>query len=157
MTIIEHTPGTDMFKSGANILVCPVNLVPGVMGRGLALEFAKRWPHLRDSHVRCINNGSLRIDKPAFVGIRQQVLFIATKRHWRNASNLQDLESALVGLRSALAQLEPHLTNRLPWSIAIPALGCGLGGLEWADVKPLILAAVEGLPLVVHLYPPHDS
>lgn len=156
----EYPPGADMFASKADILVCPVNLVPGVMGKGLALEFAKRWPDLKRSHAECINRSVLLINKPVFVGIEQQVIFIATKRHWRNPSNLPDLELALGGLRKLLGTAANAILAAHPafkgWSIAIPALGCGLGKLEWSAVRPMILAYLADLPLEIHLYPPHE-
>lgn len=40
-------------------------------------------------------------------------------------------------------------------TIAIPPLGCGLGGLDWAVVHPMIERAFEALPEVaIHLYAP---
>lgn len=158
--MIEYPPGADMFATKVDIMVCPVNLVPGVMGKGLAQAFAKKWPDLKNSHRGCINRGTLLIDKPVFVGTEQQVIFIATKRHWRNPSNLPDLEMALGGLRKLLTlasiSVQAHHPGFVGWSIAVPALGCGLGKLDWAVVRPMILDALEGLPLDIHLYPPHE-
>ncbi|SEE40316.1 macro domain-containing protein [Jiangella alba] len=40
-------------------------------------------------------------------------------------------------------------------SIAVPPLGCGLGGLDWADVEPMVRRGLGALPGVeVLLYPP---
>lgn len=149
-----------MFAHKVDILVCPVNLIPGVMGKGLVLEFAKRWPDLKRSHADCINRGVLLIDKPVFVGVEQQVIFIATKRHWKGNSNLVDLTMALGGLRKLLSTAAAAVQANSPdfkgWSIAIPALGCGLGKLEWSTVRPMILSFLADLPLDIHLYPPHE-
>jgi len=159
--MIEYPPGADMFATKVDIMVCPVNLVPGVMGKGLAQAFAKKWPDLKNSHRDCINRGSLLIDKPVFVGIEQQVIFIATKRHWRDPSNTHDIRLALGGLRKLLGTAAAAIQANSPgfkgWSIAIPALGCGLGKLDWALVRPMILTTLDGLPLDIHLYPPHET
>lgn len=160
LTYTLMAPGEDMFAMPTDILVCPVNLIPGVMGKGLALEFARRWPDLKRSHADCINWDVLRIDKPVFVGIEQQVIFIATKRHWRGNSNLTDLTMALGGLRkllgTAAAAVQANSPDFKGWSIAIPALGCGLGKLDWDQVMPMILTFLADLPLTVYLYPPHE-
>ncbi|MEU3014963.1 hypothetical protein [Nocardia asteroides] len=44
-------------------------------------------------------------------------------------------------------------------SIAIPALGCGHGGLTWEEVGPMIRTALEPLAATVEirLYPPTPS
>lgn len=67
------------------------------------------------------------------------IINFPTKRHWRDPSRLEDIESGLVDLRRVIVEFNIR-------SIAIPALGCGLGGLDWAVVKPMIVAALHDLP-----------
>lgn len=55
------------------------------------------------------------------------------------ASRIEDIESGLVALVD-------EVKRRGIKSIAIPPLGCGLGGLNWKDVRPLIERAFEVLP-----------
>jgi O-acetyl-ADP-ribose deacetylase (regulator of RNase III) len=62
-----------------------------------------------------------------------------TKRHWRNKSRIEDIDAGLAALVDEIRRLEIH-------SIAIPPLGCGLGGLDWADVRPRIERALRALP-----------
>jgi O-acetyl-ADP-ribose deacetylase (regulator of RNase III) len=64
-----------------------------------------------------------------------------TKRHWRGKSRIEDIDS---GLAALVAEVE-RLGIR---SIAIPPLGCGLGGLEWSEVRPRIERAFAQLPSV---------
>jgi len=75
------------------------------------------------------------------------VLNFPTKQHWRNASRLEWLES---GLR--------HLTkNYRRWgieSLAMPALGCSLGGLRWEDVRPVMEKHLRELNVPVEIYEP---
>lgn len=145
----------DLFESGAEALVNPVNCV-GVAGKGLALEFKKRWPGLnvlyeRDCAAGDLKPGTIR----AYGDPRQEVppwlvVYFPTKRHWRDASRLDDVRAGLPTLRA-------YLNRWRVASVAIPALGCGLGGLDWADVRPLIVEALGGLDCDVMLYGPKEE
>jgi O-acetyl-ADP-ribose deacetylase (regulator of RNase III) len=61
-----------------------------------------------------------------------------TKRHWRDRSRIEDIEAGLHALAAEIRQ-------RGIRSIAIPPLGCGLGGLAWSEVRPRIERALGGL------------
>lgn len=143
-----------IFDSGADVLVCPVNCIPGVMGKGLALEFAKRWPVLKRTHADRIGRGTLGVGTPDTVWATDngpRVMLFPTKRHWCHPSRLDDIRW---GLASAVAQWGTRNTAR---SIAFPALGCGLGGLRWEDVRPLIVEAMAPLDITVLLYAPKEG
>jgi len=71
------------------------------------------------------------------VGARLIINF-PTKRHWRAKSKLADIE---IGLQD----LVRVLNERAVMSVAVPPLGCGLGGLDWAVVRPRIEKAAEAL------------
>lgn len=132
-TFTDH-PGGDIFASVADVLVCPVNCVPGVMGAGLALAFAKRFPDIKALHRLVTRQGLLA---PGVVYMAGSIALFPTKRHWQDASNIADIQAGLTSLAVDLPAKQ--------WaarSIAIPALGCGLGGLRWADVRPLIVEAL---------------
>lgn len=155
--VFTDYPGGDIFESGADLLVCPVNCVPGVMGAGLALAFARRWPGLRRRHSTLARDGRLTVGLAPIVGeVGRDFCLFPTKRHWRMPSRLDDVALGLDGLRIELANHRAMPRRRALDSIAIPALGCGLGGLDWADVRPLIVEALAALPLRVMLYPPHE-
>jgi O-acetyl-ADP-ribose deacetylase (regulator of RNase III) len=111
-----------IFDSRAQVLVCPVNCV-GVMGKGLALEFKKRRAHAcKDYFWACEKEHMIAGD----VLDCGNVWFAFTKADWRNASKIEWIEKCLI----AIAYMPPL-------SIALPQLGCGCGGLDWADVWPL--------------------
>lgn len=145
-----------IFDSGADLLVCPVNCVPGVMGKGLALAFAKRWPILKRSHRTLCERGLLRPGVALFVGgtTGQQCAFVPTKSHWRHRSDLVLVSAGILGLYKLLAGVPEWTQGK---SIAIPALGCGLGGLRWEDVRPLIVEAMAPLDITVMLYAPKEG
>ncbi len=145
--MIERRQG-DLFASGAEALVNPVNCV-GVMGKGLALQFRKAFPGNFEAYKAACDRGELRPgvmlvhDRGASADPRYVVNF-PTKRHWRSRSRMEDVEAGL-------AALVEEVRSRGIGSIAIPALGSGLGGLEWEDVRARIEAAFDGLPEVLVL------
>ena len=142
----------DLLKSDAEALVNPVNCV-GVMGRGLAAQFKSAWPlNFRTYEAACkraeVQAGRMFITETGLQSGPRWLVNFPTKRHWRESSRMEDIESGLV----ALVQDVRRLNIR---SIAIPPLGCGLGGLDWCDVRPHIATAFAALPDVrVLLYEP---
>ena len=72
------------------------------------------------------------------------IINFPTKRHWRDKSRLEDI---MDGMQALVEEVRERQIS----SIAIPPLGCGLGGLEWNDVLPIIESAFAELPGVVAL------
>lgn len=121
----------DIFQSNAQVITNTVNCA-GVMGKGLALAFKERFPELFRDYVSRCEKHEVRPGKPYLWENKEvQVLNFPTKRHWKENSRLEDIEEGLKYLASNYAQMGIS-------SIALPPLGCGLGGLNWADVKNLI-------------------
>lgn len=130
---------SSIFDSTAQALVNPVNCV-GVMGAGLALQFRQRFPgHFRAYGDLC-SDGRLVPGSPVLTRAEGEppIILFPTKNHWREQSHLCDIEAGLLFLETALPRW--HIL-----SVAIPALGCGLGGLNWSDVQPLIARLKERL------------
>lgn len=126
------------------------------MGRGLALQFKRRFP---DSFGAYAAKCKLREIKPWRVFVfgtslldeSSYIVSFPTKRHWREKSRLEDTQS---GLKS----LEQEIRERGIRSIAIPALGSGLGGLRWSDVRASMEAALDGLDAVsIAILEPKDA
>jgi len=139
--MIEYQTG-DILRADAEGLVNPVNCV-GVMGRGLALQFKDAYPENFKAYAVACSRGELAPGR-MFVfetGQRTNPKYIVnfpTKRHWRDQSRIEDIEAGL-------AALAEEIQTRRVRSIAVPALGSGLGGLDWRDVKPRIDAALRAL------------
>lgn len=134
-----------IFDSTAQVLVCPVNCV-GVMGKGLALEFRRRWPRMFiDYRSDCLD---MRY-KPGYVYEydaplqSKTILCAATKDHWRDPSNARWVEDCL----KEISFMYSHHA-----SIAIPQLGCGCGGLDWSEVWPLYEKHLGGLDADVEVW-----
>jgi O-acetyl-ADP-ribose deacetylase (regulator of RNase III) len=139
-----------MFASKAEALVNPVNTV-GVMGKGLALAFKKKFP----DNFAAYRDAALA-PGTMFVFDRSPrtprwIINFPTKRHWRDPSRIEDIRSGLVDFVAQLVARDIE-------SVAVPALGCGLGGLAWTDVRPLIADACRAIPDVrVELFAPATS
>ncbi len=147
--MIEYSTGS-IFECDAEALVNPVNC-QGIAGKGLALEFKKRFPEDVGGYKLHCDLGLMRLGEvyvTQAARYTQKIFHFPTKDHWREPSCLQDIK---YGIRSLIHAVEMFDIQ----SIAIPALGCGLGGLDWNDVRPLIERAAENIPNVrVIVFPP---
>ena len=149
--MIEMSDG-DLLNSEAGAIVNAVNCV-SVMARGLALQFRSAFPENYKAYKKACRRGEVQIGKMFIYPLGelsspQYIINFPTKDHWRDPSKVEYIQSGLSALIADVQRLK--LT-----SIAIPALGCGLGGLEWSEVRPLIEEAFEALPdMQVTLFPP---
>lgn len=143
--MITYVSG-DLFQSHAKVLVNPVNTA-GVMGKGLALAFKKRYPAMYESHRERCKSGQLEIGQLwLFKAKNKWVLNFPTKKHWRNPSKAAYIEAGL----QTFAQTYETLGID---SVAFPRLGCGAGELDWErQVKPLMAHYLATLPIEVLVY-----
>jgi adenine-specific DNA-methyltransferase len=142
----------NLLTNDAEALVNTVNL-DGVMGKGIALQFAKAFPEILAPYEAACRSGELApgrvqvIERPGLLNPRY-IINLPTKRHWRGKSRMADIDAGL-------ADLVRVVRERGIRSIAVPPLGCGLGGLDWDDVRPRIERAFAALPEVeVRLFAP---
>lgn len=147
---VELASGS-LFDSGAEALVNTVNCV-GVMGKGVALEFKRRFPANFRAYAAACKRGEVGIGRMLVVSTLELsprwIINFPTKQHWRNPSRTGWI---YVGLLDMVWQVRARKIT----SIAIPALGCGNGGLNWSHVEPMIREAFYPLAHVrVLLYAP---
>ena len=138
--MIEYTSG-DILKCKADALVNTVNCV-GVMGRGLALQFKNAYPeNFRAYKTACdqkeVQPGRMFVYETGQL-VPRFIINFPTKRHWRDKSRIEDIEAGLIDLVRVIREKDIR-------SIAIPPLGCGLGGLDWREVRPRIEQALRQL------------
>ncbi len=152
--MIDYAQG-NVLEARVEALVNTVNTV-GVMGKGVALQFRHAFPENYTFYQKACKRGDVQPGKMLvfetgrFTEPRYVVNF-PTKRHWKEKSRLEYIDSGLHDLVNVVKV--KHIR-----SIAIPALGCGNGGLDWDDVRPRIVAAFDDLPEVhVLLYAPAGS
>lgn len=152
--MIHYTEG-DILKADAEAIVNTVNCV-GVMGRGIALQFKKAWPENFKAYKKACDQkqvipGKLFVFQTGQLTNPRYIINFPTKRHWRLASRIEDVEAGLVALKEWISSTQVK-------SIAIPPLGAGLGGLNWAMVKSRIEAALMPLPDInIYLYEPKGA
>ncbi len=145
-----HLQHGNLLNAKTEAIVNTVNTV-GVMGKGIALQFKQAFPENYRIYERACRRGDVSIGRVLVVsmlGDPRYIINFPTKRHWRARSKLKDIESGLDDLVRQVRDLQIG-------SIAVPPLGCGNGGLDWADVRPRIEAAFAALPDVrVEVYEP---
>ncbi len=135
-------------------LVNTVNCV-GVMGKGIAWQFKQAFPeNFREYKNACdaekVKPGQMFIFATHQI-LPKYIINFPTKRHWREKSQIANIESGLIALVAEVKRLAIR-------SIAIPPLGCGNGGLDWREVKPLIVAAFAELTEVeVIIFEPNGA
>lgn len=152
--MIELTQG-NILTADAEALVNTVNCV-GVMGRGVALQFRKAYPaNFKVYKAACsrkeLQPGTMLTFALDTLTNPRYIINFPTKMHWKGSSRLEYIEQGLTALTAEVIRLSIR-------SIALPPLGCGLGGLNWPDVKTRIETAFTALPDVrVLLYEPSGA
>ena len=153
MTTFTEETG-NLLEAEVDALVNTVNTV-GVMGKGIALQFKNAFPDNYDAYRRAcadeaVRLGEMFVFETGVLGRPRWIINFPTKQHWRARSRLHHIESGLAALCATIREHEIK-------SIAVPPLGCGSGGLDWADVLPLILTRLDELDVEVWIYPPDGA
>lgn len=158
----------DMFFSQMQTLTISVNTV-GVMGKGLASRAKYQFPDVYVHYEDLCKKKILQMGQPALYkreasldnelaadpalipnpNANKWFLLFPTKRHWREKSDL-------AGIEAGLAWIQQNYAGQGIKSLAVPALGCGLGGLDWRDVGPLMCRSLAHLDIQVSIYLPRE-
>ena len=133
----------DLLASDVDALVNTVNCV-GVMGKGIALQFKRRYPDNFESYAKACKANEVHLGKMYLVELHsitgpRFIVNFPTKGHWKSRSKLGDISD---GLDDLIRVIKDHGIQ----SIAIPPLGAGNGGLPWEQVEPLIYEKLSDLP-----------
>jgi len=159
----------DMFFSKGQTLTISVNL-QGVMGKGLASRAKYQFPDVYVVYQDACKNKQITATQPYLyrreTSLDQELadltlplatpnsvkwfLLLATKRKWRDNSRLEDIEGSLDWVRKNFH--EAGIT-----SLAMPALGCGLGNLNWSDVGRLMCRYLHDIDIPVAIYLPREQ
>jgi O-acetyl-ADP-ribose deacetylase (regulator of RNase III) len=142
---LHHTQG-NLLDSDCYVLVNAVNCV-GVTGAGLAKQFQDRWPNQVAEYREFCRSGQMwpGVIHEAVLPDGRVMLSVPTKRHWRYRSLLSDVTAGIAAMADWCGQVKPV-------SIAIPPLGCGLGGLPQHQVLNAITAKMADLPMETWLF-----
>ncbi len=142
----------NIFEIDAEALVNTVNCV-GIMGKGLALQFKQAFPENFNAYKKACCLGKVRpghifIYEVGFLENPKFILNFPTKRHWKENSKIEDIQSGLKDLVRIVNQLKIK-------SIAVPPLGCGNGKLHWPDVRKLIIDTFKGVDVELKIIEPN--
>lgn len=149
---IRRMQGDLLKQQDVDAIVNAVNCV-GVMGKGLALQFKNAWPANFRAYAVACKAGEVRPGRMFIHGLDgpatpRYIINFPTKDHWRDGSRIEFIRDGLADLVAQVRRLGIR-------SIAIPPLGCGLGGLAWSEVRPMIEAAFAPFPDVeVRMFEP---
>jgi len=158
----------DMFFSDMQTLTVSVNL-QGIMGKGLASRAKYQFPDVYVEYQDACRQRRLTATKPYLYKREASLdedladlstpldtpnavkwfLLFATKRKWRDNSRIEDIEAGLAWFRD-------HFATESVQSLATPALGCGLGGLDWATVGPIMCRHLHDIGIKVAIYLPRE-
>ncbi|TDC77737.1 macro domain-containing protein [Streptomyces hainanensis] len=143
---MEHRTGDLFTADDVDALAHGCNCA-GAMGRGIAVEFRRRWPDMyREYRARCLDG---RLTEGGLFPWRApdglMVYNLGTQAHWRTPATLAAVTSA-VG--TMLEHAHQHGVRR----IALPKIAAGHGGLAWPDVESAIdgITRPDGVRLIVY-------
>ena len=148
---LKFFAGNNIFRARTQALVNPVNCV-GTMGKGLAKQFANRFPSILSPYrnactTHALRPGTLQTLRVNHNTFPEYIINLPTKDHWCNPSTLAIVEAGIKALRAEI------MTSQFI-SITVPPLGCGLGGLPVADVYHLFTKHLDHIDCNIQLIRP---
>ncbi len=143
--MIKYVYDCDILESNADAIVNTVN-TEGVMGKGLALKFKKKYPEMYEEYrARCLD-GEIHVGKLHFYRSENKIVInFPTKKEWRKPSQLEYVREGLKDFVSRYKDLKIM-------SVSFPLLGCSNGKLDWRDVKPIMEEFLEPLDITVYVH-----
>lgn len=156
----------DMFFSDNQTLTVSVNTV-GVMGKGLASRVKHQFRDVEEYYKQALSEDKLKMGVPVLYKRDKNIsqvmsdmdyteedptwfLIFPTKNHWRNPSDKEGIEKGLIYLKENYQKWEIK-------SLALPALGCGLGWLDWREIGPLMIKHLKDIEIPIEIYLPRES
>lgn len=157
-SVVMMPVGADIFASGAEVLVNTVDAATGAQGKGLAKAFAARFPAACAEYRKVARRGIMRaggvwVYDLGEVVQRRWIFFATTKQHWRDQSHIETIATCAI-------QIKYYALEMGVGSVAVPALGCGQGGANWATVRGILESAGRDMAhagIKVMIFPPHQK
>jgi len=159
----------DLFFSRMQTLTVSVNCV-GVMGKGLASRAKYQFPDVYVVYQDLCRQRKLRMGRPQLYKRESSLdyqladepsglsngspetwfLLFPTKRHWKDRADIEGIDEGLKWLHGS------YKTEGIK-GLALPALGCGLGRLEWRDAGPLMCRYLQHFDIPTRIYLPAEK
>jgi len=159
----------DMFFSKLQTLTISVNCL-GVMGKGLASRAKYQFPRLYVDYQDLCKQKKISLGKPYLYkqelsldtqladealtmknGVTQTwFLLFATKGDWKKKADIKAIENGVIWICD-------NYKKEGVTSLALPALGCGLGWLDWSQVGPILCSKLANLDILVWIYLPTEK
>lgn len=154
----------NLFDSKCQTLVNTVNCV-GVMGKGIALEFKKRFPKMFTDYKKRCEAQQVVLGRPYLYKDEEQIIQstffdVQAKNHWILNFPTKDHWRSTTSLDSIIRGIEYIITKYKEWgieSLAVPPLGCGEGQLEWRIVGPTLYRYLNKLDIPIEFYAPYNT
>jgi hypothetical protein len=145
----------NIWRSQAERIVIPVNCV-GIPGKGLAYQ----WAHIAAleeiaDYQRFCTDGAFQ-PGDIWVPPASAHILVTTKNHWRKDSRYAWIAQICALLHQWGTDEDArrqHPTYDRPL-LAIPPIGCGLGGLEWPTVLNLFQSYFNQVEFPVEIWVP---
>ncbi|KKK86430.1 hypothetical protein LCGC14_2763320 [marine sediment metagenome] len=139
----------NIWREACDAIVIPTNgdvnrHGAAVMGRGLALQAARRWPLMPKvlaEYLRAEGNHVFDVYKPRRL---PTLLTFPVKQHWRERADIDLIERSAQELVAKVDRLAYR-------QVALPRVGCGNGSLNWADVLPILERHLDDKFILVSL------
>lgn len=140
---IVFEPDVNIFNSECDVLVNPTNCHGiRITDSGLARQFGDRYKKYAEAYTYECNNrlmipGGIYAWKNGLGEVRPKyIVSFATMYNGGANSNITFIKKGVKLLNEWIAKTDVG-------SIAIPQLGCGIGGLDWEDVGKILFAGLR--------------
>ena len=143
MTVFIHKEG-NLLNDQAEVLVNAVNRL-GFMGAGIALAFKLKFPKMFQAYKEFCKAGAYN-----------ESCLTLYKEQGKVIANLRTVDDNLRGqyhlVNKGLIELRDAMLEQGLKTVAIPPLGCGIGGLDSKQVLKSIMEIFQKTDITVYLY-----
>lgn len=144
----------DFYRKGEWIAVTTNGFVKSngecVMGRGTALQAARKFPNL----PYALGQDLKREGNRPFIYPKLRIVTFPVKHNWFDANaDLTLIEKSAKALVKMLRYHNAGHTDNQVKHLYLPMPGCGCGGLKWADVWPVLSPILGDMYTVLNYQP----
>jgi O-acetyl-ADP-ribose deacetylase (regulator of RNase III) len=141
--LTEHTGS--LFDSTADAYVHGVN-TEGLMGAGIAVLFKKAYPEMYSVYKALCKLGRLQPGETWVWEAHDRTIYNIASQDKPGAN------ARLEWFERGLTQTLKHAQENNVVVIAMPRIGCGIGGLDWEDVRDIIEHYAERTPVDIEVW-----